>query len=204
MTNTGGTSVVWKTWVATSDTTTASYSSSGNVWNIWCDSGTASTTATASTANVWYRWNEQYVEVSGNRISYQYKPAHETEEQKQIRLQQAEERRLAEEIRKKAEAEAKEKAERLLISMLNPVQLQQLKEMDAFIIQLETRRYRIRRNQRVQELGERDEPIAEYCIIPSPEGHGIPNADVMLAKKLMLEHDEASFLRIANRTSMVQ
>lgn len=196
-----GTAAVWNNWITVDSASTTV--SSSNVWVAWCSgSGDVTTTASsASTANVWYQWNEQHVyRVGGNNVTYQYKPAPETEEQKQARLARVEEARKAEEARKKAEAEARDKAERLLLEHLNPVQLQQLKEMDAFIVQLETKRYKVRRNHRVQELGENDKPIAEYCIVPNQDNWQIPNADVMLAKKLMLEHDEALFLRTANRT----
>jgi hypothetical protein len=201
-----GTNAVWNSWVTVDSTSTTA--GNGNVWVVWCSATSGSVTATsssASTENIWYQWNDRYVyRVDGNSVSYQAKPAPETEEQKQARLQREEQARLEVEARRKAEREAKERAERLLVSQLNSAQLQQLKEMDAFIVQLETRRYKVRRNHRVQELDNKDKPIAEYCIVPNQNDWFLPPADVMLAKKLLLEHDEAAFLRIANRTPMVQ
>jgi hypothetical protein len=197
---TSGTTVVWRTWVSESTTVATSTDASGGVWNIWCDSAT--TTASTSNAVVWYTWNGNAYIAADQEAVQQYVPAPETEEQKQVRLQKQEERRTAEEARKKAEVEAREKAERLLISTLNPVQLRQLKEMDAFIVELETKRYKIRRGYKVIELDKENKQVAQYCIHPSD--YQIPSADVMLAQKLMLEHNEAAFLRIANRTPVIQ
>lgn len=191
--------LVWNTWVTASDTTTVNYSTNG-VWQVWCD-GIASTSATSS--GVWVVWNAEY-KVNGSVVhQYQQHQAQpETEEQKQARLRREEEARLAEEARKKAEAESKRKAEELLVSQLNPVQRKQLKEMDAFMVELQMKRYKIRRGQRVLELDKDNKPVAQYCIHPSD--YQIPSADVMLAQKLLLEHDEDAFLRIANRSSVVQ
>lgn len=196
------TNVVWRSWSTADSATTSTTASGGVVWVAWC--GSATTTNSASTGNqVWYAWNERYVyEVDGNSVSYQYKPAPETEEQKQTRLQAEERRRLEAEERERVTREARERAERLLVDSLSPAQLQQLKEMDAFIVQLETRRYKIRRGQKVVELNEQGREVALHCIHPSD--YQIPVADVMLAQKLMLETDESAFLRIANRTPVVQ
>lgn len=201
---------VWKTWVASTSNTasTTSYSSSsGQVWSIWCDSATATTSSSSNGETVWLSWNDgQAVRVQG----YRYNPVLETEEQKQARLaweerarlEWEERARLEAEERRRKEAEAKEKAERLLISQLNAVQLQQLKDMDAFMVELQTKRYKVRRGQKVIELDKEGKQVAQYCIHPSD--YNIPAADVMLSQKLLLEHDEAAFLRIANRTPMLQ
>lgn len=196
-TSSDGTTAIWKGWVDISSTSTYA-SSSNNVWGIWCNETTS--TASTSATVIWRTWNDQPVYVAGgNSVVYEYKPAPETEEQRQARLAREEQYRIAEEARKKAEAEAKEKAERLLVSQLNPAQLKQLKEMDAFIVELETRRYKIRRNNRVLELDKEGRQVWQYCIHPSD--YQVPPADVMLAQKLLLEHDEAAFLRIANRSA---
>lgn len=195
-----GTAYVWNMWV---DSTTNTSTSSGDVWQVWCNGtatvNTPTTIASAGTFRV--AWNEVYRLLASNELTYPHKPAPETEEQKQARLVREEQARLAAEERKRKESEAKERAERLLISQLNAVQLQQLKEMDAFMVELQTRRYKVRRGQRVIELDKDGKQVAQYCIHPTDS---VPPADVMLSQKLLLEHDEAAFLRIANRTPMVQ
>ena len=49
----------------------------------------------------------------------------------------------------------------------------------------------------MERLDEGGRPAEVYCIHPS---EWVPHEDNMLAQKLMLEYDEESFLRIANRS----
>jgi len=97
---------------------------------------------------------------------------------------------------------AKSQAETLLKSLLTAGQRKHLDEASSFLVKSESERmFRIRRGGTVEELNERDEVVARYCIHP-PYGSGLPKADTMLAQKLMLEMNEAEFMNIANRSQM--
>ncbi len=91
------------------------------------------------------------------------------------------------------------RAESLLLSALNPIQAKDFRTTREFtVISKDGKRtyritYGIAGNVILIEKGK---PVARYCIYPI----GIPIEDVMLAQKLMLETDEESFIRIANRT----
>lgn len=184
-TSSDGNSTVWRGWVETSASTTASFTSNGTVWGNW----NTTTTASASTEVVWVEWNNGNVRQT-RQASFSYTPPALTEAQLAEQRAQAESRRIAEE-------ESKKRADELLVSHLNTEQRKQFKKLDAFMIKLQTKRYEIGRGRRVKEFDEKGKEIAQYCIHPSA---GVPSGDVMLAQKMMLEADEAMFLRIANRT----
>lgn len=97
--------------------------------------------------------------------------------------------------------EASTRAEALLVSSLNPEQAAEFREWRSFTLHSKDgkRTYRITYGiaGNVFEV-ERGQAIASYCIHPT----GVPTEDVMLAQKLMLETDEESFLKIANKTFM--
>ncbi len=86
-----------------------------------------------------------------------------------------------------------------MLSALNPIQAKDFRTTREFtVISKDGKRtyritYGIAGNVILIEKGK---PVARYCIYPI----GIPIEDVMLAQKLMLETDEESFIRIANRT----
>jgi len=97
-------------------------------------------------------------------------------------------------------SEAEHRAEILLRSMLTDEQVEQLDRMSAFVVETETKKYLVRHRRRVQELDADGNPIAAYCIHPRKY---VPGHDTMLAQKLLLEADEAEFLRIANKSALV-
>lgn len=176
-------------------------------WYQWCDS----TTTTASTDNTWVRWVAAssgttatatvittsdstdatwYAWTAGNHAVRVY-PAQPT-------ASNVEETRARLEKEAKERAEAEVRANELLDTHLNDEQRKQLKEIDAFIINLKSKQYRIRRGWagNVDELKD-GKVIAKYCIHPQVT---VPYSDHMLSQKFMLETNEAEFLRIANRT----
>ncbi len=126
------------------------------------------------------------------------------EEQQRIA---AEERFFEEELARQtapiiaARAKVTARAESLLLSALTPDQTKDFRKTSEFtVISKDGKRtyritYGIAGNVILIEKGK---PVARYCIHPT----GIPTEDVMLAQKLMLETDEESFLRIANRTPL--
>lgn len=93
------------------------------------------------------------------------------------------------------------RAEALLLSGLSLEQAESLRKYQYFLVSSKDgkRLYRISYGIAGNiHLIEKGRPVAQYCIHPV----GVPTEDVMLAQKLMLETDEESFLRIANRTSL--
>jgi hypothetical protein len=119
-------------------------------------------------------------------------------------------------VQRKKEAEkrlftetSKERARRLLSSMLSPEQREEFQEDDCFHLRVidgktgDERVYRIDQGFQgnVKLLGPDGRPVKSYCIhakTTDDEGRRLPNEDHMLAQKLLLQTDEKSFLQIAN------
>ena len=98
--------------------------------------------------------------------------------------------------------EAGQKAETLLRDMLAPEQRYFLDKMSKFVVESELgNRYEIRRGrmQNVFQLGLDGKPTHKLCAHPAD---WLPDADTMLAQKLMLESDEQAFRQLANITRL--
>jgi hypothetical protein len=96
--------------------------------------------------------------------------------------------------REKAKARAKE----LLVAHLTPNQRREYEQHGCFhVVTRKKHRYLIKQGRisNVIRLNKRGKPIRAFCIHPKIF---VPDADTMLAQKLMLETDEEEFLRIAN------
>ena len=184
-------STVWRGMCGASTSCTAS-SDSDTVWGTWIACG--GTSANANT--VWYVWSD---DIAPQYISH--RPRELTPEERERREQQRQEAEQHRQERERQRAEANQKAEELLQGVLTQEQREQLEAMAAFEVETERARYRIRRGRsgNVQELDVEGRVVARYCIHPR---EAVPDADTMLAQKLLLEVDEAAFLRIANRTSV--
>ncbi len=142
-----------------------------SVWPQWCQGGYYSTTTVSGGAN----W-----------------PPTETPAQRH-------DRECARDARIAAERAANERAEALLRDHLTAEQAAQLIKADGFdLITDSGKRYRVRRGYAGNVyLIEGEHATRRYCI--HPDIH-VPDADAMLAQKLLLEADEKAFLRIANET----
>lgn len=170
-------------------------SSSDATWQGW-----TSTSTTDGSANnvIWAGWTSAnsgitYVDVAPE-------PTPETDEQRQARLDLAEQHRIRMETERLAKEEARRKAEELLRETLDAEQLEQFDRTKwFFVIGQSGKRYRIRHgwSGNIDELNELDQVVAEYCIHPQRD---VPVEDSMLIQKLMLEADEQRLLQIANRT----
>lgn len=121
-----------------------------------------------------------------------------SEQREQWRRLEEEQRRKAEEEQKKV-AEAKAKAESLLKSCLNPQQLEELERFNFFHLYVGNKKYRIVRGRagNVKLINEQGSIVKTLCCHPKDR---VPDADTMLAQKLMLETNEQEFLRIANHS----
>jgi hypothetical protein len=99
--------------------------------------------------------------------------------------------------------EADKKAEALLRCLLREDQRAQYERERAFEVVTSkgggTRRYRLRKGRtgNVFLVNEHGREVESYCIHPN---ENVPDADNLIAQKLLLEADETEFLRIANCT----
>jgi hypothetical protein len=192
------------------DTTAAS------IWALWNQPYTV-TNATGNTliSNplIWSAWNVSYYyyptggtgtgEISLPAATYVAAPP-ETDEQRQVRLAaEAEARKKAEEAALK-QVKARERARDLLHRHLDPQQRESLEKQGAFLVHTKRGVYRVQRGVagNIQFLGKPGlQPSERYCI-HVPHQFGLPEEDHMLTQKLLLEADEDTFLRVANRTVM--
>lgn len=179
-------------WSGTTTTGTAS----GDIWQLWVNNACSVATVTAGTASfiVWQNWAE-YVDTVGQEARRQHRVISE-EERARWRARERELEAQAAQLRVQRDA-ANAKAEELLKLVLTPQQREELARHNRFHVRVGPRRYRVDRGQHgnVKLLGERDEVVESYCI--QPKG-GLPDADAMAAQVLLLETDEATFLRVAN------
>jgi hypothetical protein len=172
-TDSTSTTGTWTTWVSTATNT----ATSTTTWTVWCDmtGGTAGNTA-----------GTNYVPI------YVPPPPPETPEQQR--------ERQARRAREQEEAQqAQARAEELLRDFLTAEQIADLTKSNYFeMISGSGRRYRVYRGRQGNVyLMEQSKATRKYCIHPDL---AVPDPDTMLAQKLLLETDEAAFLRIANET----
>ena len=109
-----------------------------------------------------------------------------------------------EEIRKQAEATekkrvaAKDRARRLLVSILSDDQRQQYEKENSFELQVNGRFYRIHPGGRVAKLDPvTKKPKSHLCIHPH-NAYELPGEDWAVSQKLLLESNEEEFLKLAN------
>ena len=182
-------STTWLAW--TGDTGTAA-TISDTTWLLWTTSDTS--TSSWSSNGTWQGW-----------ITYAYVDER-TDEQKAAdearwAAEHAETQRKANEALERQRA-ATDRAKKLLASMLTKQQREQLQRDRFFevIAKASRRRYRIRygTHGNVKLLNDKGEEVISYCGQPN----GVPTEDAMLAQKLQIEHDEDTFLRLANATRL--
>lgn len=160
----------------------------GAVWLQWHADAT-NTATTASTMICWHTW----IAVGGAELT-NIVPAPEV-----IAQRDAVWRREAAE-RQAERDKVREKAWKLLLSMLDKQQKDQL-ERDRFfdvVARNSRRRYRIHHGTHgnVRLLNDVGKEVTRYCAQPN----NVPAEDAMLAQKLMLEHEEDQYLKVANAT----
>jgi hypothetical protein len=185
----------------TSATTTAA---SNGVWCSW-NSVTSVTTTASST---WYTWNGT-IEQSGTTM-----PAPIALSDEEIAARQAREeayRREREEVQERARLEeerrqlADTRAKELLKSFLTPEQVKSVEEQSNFLVESENKRlFKIRKGHcyNILEVNQEGKSIARYCTNFGNPDIAPPDYDLMLAQKLILENNEALFLRTANREAL--
>lgn len=201
--NTSDATTTWKYWC---DTSTATASTTIDTWAYWNQGYitnssayymTATTTATSDT--VWAYWN-------GSNWSYdrqQARPNAMTAEETAAHLRQQQELRerqaaaAAEATRLTAEIEAR--AEALLKANLDAQQAAEFEKERAFTVISKDgqRRYRVRKGwqHNVERIDAAGKKLHTLCAHPTDS---VPHYDNMLAQKLLLEHAEDEFLKMAN------
>ena len=143
-------------------------------------------------AAVWSSWTVTTVPYSAPA------PLTLAQQAEQARLQQETTERARREYEEaiRCQEEATARAEALLRDHLTVEQAEQLIRSRYFEVLTDSgRRYRVYRDR--VHLVERDRATRSYCIHPNEY---VPEADAMLAKKLLLDAAEPEFLRIANET----
>ena len=121
------------------------------------------------------------------------------EEREQMRLENKQLRQWADR-RAEERRQADVRADDLLLSLLTPAERETMEKMAALVVRSQTgRTFQLRRGRiaNVDEMDADGNVIARFCIHPR---ESVPYGDSLLAQKLMLETNEAEFLRIANRS----
>lgn len=204
----------FNTWVI--ESASASTNSSTTIWNYWVGSGTNSS-ASLTGSEVWRIWNS--ASATGSQIFIPpvplLAPAPEHARVREARARvnarmSAEERALHEDYERRSFAKAEEdkaarklaaeKAEVLLRQMLTPEQEHDLEQKSCFYLYSGDKKYRIDRGRtgNVKLVDDKDQVVESYCIHPQLD---CPDADTMLAQKLLLETDRETFERVANITA---
>lgn len=164
-----------------------------NTWYLWNTASTTSVTAspwlmtsgsgTISASTVaWTTWLQGCPAIISEKTRQRHRAEVAAYEAAQAKV------RLAREA-------ATARARNLLLAHLSPAQRDSLARLGHFDVQVEGRTYRIRQgthgNVRLLDAGRE---VRSFCAQPD----GVPAEDAMLAQKLMIETDEAAFLRVAN------
>jgi hypothetical protein len=96
---------------------------------------------------------------------------------------------------------AASRADLLLMEFLSHDQAEQYKREKKFELTINGRIYRVHKGRSGNiQLIEGGKPVARYCAHPEI---WTPDGDTLIAQMLMLQTDEAQFLKIANRTALV-
>ncbi len=154
-------------------------------FTVWCVTHTATSSTTMSNV-VWNCWTTTNVSTS------YCVPMRAAEAQEEMH-------RLAVEKARTQQKEAEDRAEKLLLENLSLQQQLDYRERNYFVINGKSgRRYRIRRARsgNIDVIDKKGRVEHRLCAHPN---EWVPDPDTNLAQKLMLEHDEEGFHRIANR-----
>jgi len=149
--------------------------------------------------HTWQTWNENWQPTAAPVVHIpRYR---ETEEQRRERLRREEEaKQLAAaeaEIRKKAN----ERAEKLLLSVLDDQQRRDWVASGLFYVHVGDRKYQIRRGQHgnISLVDKENRELERFCVLA--QGN-VPDADNALAQMFMLKHDEAHIIGKANASNV--
>jgi hypothetical protein len=196
-------STIWPRWnsiyTASTSTATTVYAVADDTWPYWntnyyrINLGSSTSSTTGASYQVWTAWNGSY------RV-YGCTPDARTSEEIETANRKATEVLERERARLQRIEEAEQRAKSLLRDSLSRDQLIEFETFNYFTVISRDgqRRYRIRKgwSHNVERIDERGERLHTLCAHP---GETVPEHDNMLAQKLMLEHCEEDFLKIANK-----
>lgn len=182
------------------------------VWANWVNQTTAATSISnnlAYRADIWHHWNTNgyFHQSQQNQQNLRYPayvaPPPPTPEQLAAREEQQERYTKEREARRILTLDADRRAKALLLDHLNDEQKRDYAEKQHFDVEVDGKTYRIQpgTHGNVYELEKvegREMTIRRFCI-PS-RVPGMPEADVHLSQKLMIEGAMDEFERIANIT----
>lgn len=177
------------TWSAWADQGTLTSATTGTTWTSWATSGTSTTT----TSTVWNGWTATADVYAPRRTT----PERQALDEAALAASRARAQRLAQE-----EAEAKERADKLLREHLSAEQKAQLEKENGFEVESASgKKYLITRGRagNVYSLDAKRRKVAKHCIHPVEY---CPDQDTMLAQLLWLKWNEEEFLRVANTTRL--
>lgn len=174
------------------------------IWGSWNDTYTVSTSS-GTANNIWVAWNSTATTATPSMITYQTLTdtwavwVGERERSREEIEAEAERERLAAEEYRTLAADAEARAEALLKQNLSERQAAEYAKDQTFTVISKNgkRTYRVRKGwSHNVEVIENDKKIATLCAHPVER---VPEFDNMLTQKLMLEHAEEDFLKVANR-----
>lgn len=204
---------VWRQWYQGNfDATTSATTTTNYQWRTWSDSTGGTATGriiqphieTFNINNIHTVWVAREVE-ERNVLSAAERAARQGDVNVAVRAAQrersiAQQQRIAREAdRKRVSENALKRSLLLLQQACNDEQIDQLKEEGSIVVVGKSgTRYRVTDRgtmANVHVLKDNNKVSHRLCAHPL----GVPQGDIMLAQKLMLEHDEANFLKVANR-----
>ena len=186
---------IWGAWNAIlAPTSSVTYNNNVLTWNSWNNSYSLSPKITSSDVAV-----SSYIQRPGLSVPTPQQAANWARHDREYSAS------LVNFTADKSEAEMRAKV--LLESVLDSDQVEELRARDRFFVRSRSgKRYLIQRGVAGNVFHVRedsDDKLTRYCIHPQHEGSDIPIYDVMLAQKLLLESDEATFLHKANASQAV-
>ncbi len=201
---------VWTTWNQVTQTLTVNSALNTTqlqqVWTNWV--GQAATTSNIATINhqiqqiamanqgqVWTNWCRDAIRQQGQSSTAIRRDVSATPHAP------APDYHRVEQERRQAEQEAKNKAEILLLKHLSEKQREDLKQKGYFLVEVAGEIYKIMRGfaGNIKLLDKAGRDAKSFCIHPRER---VPDADAMLAQKLLLEADTERFHKIANVTEL--
>lgn len=162
------------------ETTTSATTSTWAIWN-------TSNMITTRSSSVWVVWMNE---------CQNYTASYNADQEREVQEQLAQRLRIMEEARAQLE-EAERTAKELLEACLNEPQRLELKRHGTITVRGLHHRFRIRKGRvaNVDVVGKDGRLVHKLCCHPVGE---VPDYDVMLAQKLMLEVCEDEFVKKAN------
>lgn len=194
-------STAWRAWNTTGSAPTGL---PDLIWHSWNDATSTCTSAVSTAMLAWRAWN-----IATGTVSTSFPPPPATAEELKVRRARQAAEQLEydkKERERKAQREvAQQKAEILLLEHLDASQRENYKKEKRFrVVTRSGAIYVLKKGwagnvERVEAAEGQEKPTTRYCIHPTLY---IPEEDNLLAQKLLLEADEAEFLRIANATRL--